>query len=134
MSRSGDWRNRRLFVWGPAIAQGIAIFVASSIPNLTRLPGDISDHTGHFIGYAMLGALLLYAFAGASWRGMTAGPAIWALALSSLYGVSDEFHQSFVPGRTPDVHDWAADTWGAATAIGVLLAVAFVLRRRSREV
>jgi VanZ family protein len=54
--------------------------------------------------------------------------------LSSLYGISDELHQSFVPGRTPDVHDWIADTWGAAVAIGVLSAVAFALRRRTREV
>jgi VanZ family protein len=57
-----------------------------------------------------------------------------SLVLSSLYGVSDEFHQSFVPGRTPDVHDWMADTWGAAMAILVLLATALVLRRRTREV
>jgi VanZ family protein len=134
MTVPNDWRRRPLFVWGPAIAQAVLIFIASSIPNVTRLPGDISDHTGHFIGYAMLGAALLYAFAGASWRGMTAGAGALSLVLSSLYGISDEFHQSFVPGRTPDVHDWMADTWGAAAAILVLMATALVLRRRTREV
>jgi VanZ family protein len=134
MSGSSDWRRSRLYVWGPAVAQALVIFVASSIPDVTRLPGGISDHTGHFIGYAMLGAALLHAFAGASLRGVTVSGAVWSLAVSSLYGISDELHQSFVPGRTPDVHDWIADTWGAAVAIGVLSAVAFALRRRTREV
>jgi len=32
----------------------------------------------------------------------------------SLYGVSDEFHQSFVEGRDADVWDWLADTLGAS--------------------
>ncbi|HHB76440.1 MAG TPA: VanZ family protein, partial [Desulfobulbus sp.] len=34
-----------------------------------------------------------------------------------LYGVSDEWHQSFVPGRTPDILDIAADTFGAAVMV-----------------
>ncbi len=134
MSPANDWRRGWPFVWGPATAQAVIIFGASSIPNLTTLPGNISDHTGHFIGYAIFGALLLRAFAGASWRGVTANAAAWSLVAASLYGISDELHQHFVPGRTPDVHDWAADTWGAAAAIGVLLVAALVLRRRSREV
>jgi VanZ family protein len=44
----------------------------------------------------------------------------------SLYGISDEFHQSFVPGRTPDPVDWATDTAGA----GVALAGILIVRKR----
>lgn len=40
-----------------------------------------------------------------------------SIAFCSLYGVTDEFHQSFVPGRTPDVGDWLADTLGATIAM-----------------
>ncbi len=36
------------------------------------------------------------------------------IVFASLYGITDEFHQRFVPGRTCDVFDWAADTTGAA--------------------
>ncbi|NOQ17566.1 MAG: VanZ family protein [Methyloprofundus sp.] len=36
-----------------------------------------------------------------------------SLAFSSLYGLSDEWHQSFVPNRMSDVADWLADTVGA---------------------
>ncbi len=42
---------------------------------------------------------------------------ILAVAFCSLYGVYDEWHQSFVQGRTSDVADWIADTTGAAMAI-----------------
>lgn len=37
-----------------------------------------------------------------------------AVAIASAYGVSDELHQTFVEGRSPDVLDWVADTVGAA--------------------
>jgi VanZ family protein len=46
--------------------------------------------------------------------------AIISLVFCSLYGGLDEWHQSFIPGRTPDMGDWIADTIGAAIAIGLL--------------
>jgi VanZ family protein len=124
----GSW----LFVWAPAIAQMVVIFIASSIPNLGDLPGGVSDKTGHFVGYALLGTLVVRALARARWAGLTTGVAIVALVGSSVYGITDEFHQAFVPGRTPDVNDWAADTFGAAAAIVVwrLVAAVVVARRR----
>ncbi|MGZ5051523.1 MAG: VanZ family protein [Methylobacter sp.] len=42
--------------------------------------------------------------------------ALFSVVFCSLYGVSDEWHQSFVVGRTPAVSDWLADTIGAALA------------------
>ena len=38
--------------------------------------------------------------------------ALVAVALASLYAVTDEFHQSFVPGRMCDPADWLTDTLG----------------------
>jgi VanZ family protein len=98
------------------------IFAASSIPNLTRLPGDISDKSGHSIGYAMLGGLMLRALAGGRLRGVTWKRALFAIVLATLYGVSDEFHQLFVPGRSADRYDVLADCVGATigAAIGWL--------------
>ena len=111
------------------------IFYASSLPDLTEIPLGVSDHTGHFTGYAILGALVLRAFAGARWDGVTLQTSIAALAFSSLYGASDEFHQRFVHGRTPAVDDWVADTLGAAAAIAIVYAAALIVRRaRSRSV
>lgn len=39
------------------------------------------------------------------------------IVFSSLYGLSDEWHQAFVPGRSSDVFDWLADTLGASLAV-----------------
>ncbi|MDH3980911.1 MAG: VanZ family protein, partial [Gammaproteobacteria bacterium] len=41
-------------------------------------------------------------------------------ALTALYGVLDEFHQSFVPGRNADVLDVLADASGALLGAGLL--------------
>jgi VanZ family protein len=105
------------------------IFVLSGIPNITRLPGDVSDLAAHFAGYGLLGALVVRAMAGVRWAGVTPAAAGRAWLFSAAYGVSDEFHQSFVPGRTPSGIDWVADAAGAAVAIAAIVLVSRVVRR-----
>lgn len=121
---NGLWR------WAPVVAQMAAIFVASSMTAVPDLPAGLSNHTGHFIGYAILGSLALRAFAGARWRGVTARAAGWSVLLSSAYGVTDELHQTLVPNRTPAVDDWAADTAGAVIAVLAVLILAHLIGRR----
>lgn len=111
-----------------------AIFTYSSIPDLRSTPFDVSDHTGHFLGYGLLGALMLRALARGEWPRVTPAAAAAAWLLSSAYGVSDEWHQSFVPGRTPTVDDWVADTLGAGVAVAVVWVAATVRRAWRREV
>jgi len=79
-------------------AQGAAGFV-----NLEP-PWDKLYHAGNF---GVLAALL-YLATGQAWL---------AVLLASLYGVSDELHQAFVPGRSADAADWLADTTGALVAV-----------------
>jgi hypothetical protein len=105
--------------WAPAVVWMGAIFAVSSIPG-SNLPGGYSFQ-GHFGEYAVLGILVTLA--------LSPGPIGWrrallALAVCSLYGMSDEIHQAFVPGRQPDVLDWATDTAGAA--FGIALTVAWL--------
>jgi VanZ family protein len=109
--RRGDTGWLRKAGWAAAIAA--LIFFSSSrshvaSPGLTR----IDDKFAHFVVYGLLGTLVCRL--GRGWRG-----AGWALLCASAYGVSDEWHQSFVPGRSTDVRDWIADTIGAAIAIGL---------------
>jgi VanZ family protein len=110
------------------------IFAFSSIPNLTATPLDVTDHTGHFIGYAVLGTLAFRAVARGRWQGLTPRAAAIAWVLSAAYGITDEWHQGFVPGRSPAVDDWIADALGAAAAVLLLLATARLRRLGSREV
>ena len=69
----------------------------------------------HFTEYFILSLLVL--------RGIRAGRPgtrfAWALlvvAIVACYASLDEFHQRFVPGRTPAVHDVLIDTSGGAAA------------------
>jgi VanZ family protein len=107
-----------------------AIFIESSQSHVPDLPAGLSNHTGHFIAYGVLAAALLRAFAAMRWSGVTIATAAGALLIASAYGVTDEFHQRFVPGRFSGADDWLADTLGALTAVGVALAMA----RRKRTV
>jgi VanZ family protein len=108
-----------LWLWGPVVIQMAIIFAASSIQNLGELPGGISDKSGHSIGYALLGALFLRAFARGRFRDVTWRSAAAAIIVATLYGVSDEFHQMFVPGRTADRYDVLADCIGATLGVAV---------------
>jgi VanZ family protein len=65
----------------------------------------------------------------ALYGGVMRGALLLALSLASLYGATDEFHQSFVPGRSADVLDWLADTLGAALGASAAGAATLALRR-----
>lgn len=101
----------------------ILIFGASSIPDLGPVPG-MSDKSGHSIGYALLGGLLLRALARGRLAGVTWGRAVASVLLATLYGASDEFHQTFVPGRSADRLDLLADGVGALVSALVIGAAA----------
>ncbi|WP_449138576.1 VanZ family protein [Slackia sp.] len=93
---------------------------------------DVSP-VGHFTEYLLLGAALANALRFTPWtifeRNATAHPAgmlgdfpnpLVALILSSLYGISDEFHQIFTPGRSCDPMDWLVDTCAAAIGAAIV--------------
>jgi VanZ family protein len=112
----------------------IIIFIASSIPDVGSLPGGMSDKGAHAIGYGVLGALILRALAHGRFAGVRWSTAAGSVLLATLYGATDEFHQSFVPGRSPDVHDVLADATGAALAallLGLLAWGILKIRRQS---
>jgi VanZ family protein len=106
-----------------------AIFALSSMPEPPAPPG-IDDKTQHFVAYAGLGVVTLRATSGGVLTGLRAGAALAAWAVAALYGASDEFHQSFVPGRSADLLDLRADALGAAAAIGVAWLSGILLRSR----
>jgi VanZ family protein len=110
-----------------------AIFVASGIPNLGPLPANTSDKVAHFAAYGVLGALLTRAVAGVAWAGYTIRAVRHAWVGATLYALSDELHQAFVPGRTPSVGDVIADAAGAALGALVALGIAQRAQRAARE-
>ena len=117
--------RRIAWLWLPVIAYAAVIFILSSISETPSLPEGISDkglHGGLYAGFALV---LVRALARGRWAGVTFLSACLAVSLAVMYGVSDEVHQSFVPGRTADAADVAADAWGA----GVAASVAWIIAR-----
>jgi VanZ family protein len=95
------------------------IFTASSIPG-HDLPefGAFNFSVkkgGHVCGYLALGVAFLRAL-------VPQGRPSWAVAVATvllcgLYAVTDEVHQSFVPGRTPSATDVLIDMTGASLGV-----------------
>jgi VanZ family protein len=99
-------------LWVPVVAWAALIFVWSSISDLgTGLGGWdlVLRKLAHAAEFGVLGALLMRA----------TGRAGLALALGIAYAVSDEVHQTFVPGRQGSVLDVAIDAIGVALGIAV---------------
>ena len=94
------------------------IFALSSRP-LPQAVSRVPDWATHGAGYAILCALVCRALAGGRIRAVTGRAALAAVAISVLYGVTDEFHQSFVPGRNADPWDLLKDLGGATVAAGL---------------
>ncbi|HHJ15528.1 MAG TPA: VanZ family protein [Gammaproteobacteria bacterium] len=97
-----------------------ALFYLSHQPTLPT-PSLFSgqDKLFHAIVYGILGFLLLGSRT-PSVQGYTRAQLRGSILVASLYGVSDEIHQYFVPGRSSDVWDWVADTIGAVIAVSLL--------------
>jgi VanZ family protein len=86
------------------------IFVASSQPELPY-QDQTPDWLPHGLGYLVLALLASRALGPGVAVGRPAAAAVFAFCLA--YGVSDEWHQSFVPGRQADPWDVVKDGVGA---------------------
>lgn len=108
---------RLLLLWLPPFLWMGVIFAASSVP-ATALPSppEYVMFLAHFLEFFILGILLFRAMNGGLRNPVTLAALFIAFLLCFGYGVLDEFHQLFVPGRVPDLLDLAADMAGAATA------------------
>jgi VanZ family protein len=117
---------RRVPLWLPPLLLMAAIFFFSAQPDLDSGLGAIDLVTRklvHLLEYALLCFLWWRAF---SARVPPGRAALAAFVVSALYAITDEFHQSFVEGRSGSPLDVAIDSTGAALA-------ALRLRSRARE-
>ena len=112
-----------VWYWVPVVLFAGAIFYVSaqSHPD-EQLPSfllkDVSDKVLHAVEYAVLGGLCYRAFRWGVSGQVASHALLFAIVTASLYGVTDEAHQFFVPFRESSWQDWLADTIGAG--IGAL--------------
>ncbi len=124
-----DYLEKRkvYFVYIPLIVYWILLLIGTSLPTNDLPSVAISDkfkHFGAFFGLSILLALTLHyqnKFLLLKKYFLAA-----ALIITSLYGILDEIHQSFIPGRYNEFLDWVADSLGAIA--GILL-VFYVMKK-----
>ena len=110
--------RRILSLWGPVVAFAGLLFILSGQREIP-LADHVWDKFLHAIGYGVFALLVIRAFHGG--LGPLAPRAtLLAFAFTVGYGITDEIHQSFVPGRSPSGLDVAADAVGFALAAGLL--------------
>lgn len=116
MSSAPNSLKERLWAWAPVAIYCVAIFIFSSQSRFP-LPRSVwrFDKLLHGVEYAGLAVLSLRAL---RHEGLKRA-ALWAVLGSSLFGLSDEVHQYFTPGRSSEVFDWVADTVGATVGVSV---------------
>jgi VanZ family protein len=93
---------------------------ARLFPGAETIPSFVHN-SGHIFAFGGLAGLVLFAFA---------GPDRWskhharlAVLVAGAYGVVDEVHQSFVPGRSSTVSDVISDVVGGCLAVAILFGV-----------
>ncbi len=112
------------------VVMGI-IFFLSHQPgdSLYVLPVPGFDKLAHMAIYGALATAVLYAFHSGTnkSRDRAVSLVLVTVCICILYGIGDEYHQSFISGRFASFADIMADTLGAAA----VTAVWFLWNRRS---
>jgi VanZ family protein len=127
---------KRNLITGGALAWALMIFLLSSRPAtsyedagnaLDFIPAlDFFVHFGLYFVLAVLVHAVLRTYLPKRKDMLMFDTVVFAL----LYGVSDEFHQSFVPGRTLSGTDLLADVLGAVVAVTLWLAFDRIRKHR----
>lgn len=107
----------------------LCLFVGTHLPNMGEILDlrfgmnhGVNDKVKHFSAFFLLGGLLCYVTNSPHWFKRFAIIGLVGMTYAAL----DEITQNFIPGRYPDVLDFAADTAGLWTAIALYVAAKYV--------
>lgn len=119
------WWLRRPIAVRASVPVGIMALLwwSSSVEPTTRTPNVFRAllHNGmHVVAYAALAGGWLLTLARSSWPSSPRAALLVSLVAAVAYGVVDEVHQSFVPGRVCSLADLMTDAAGATLALMVL--------------
>jgi len=103
----------------PAILVMITLFMLSTLPGNDPFLNSVhlSDKIEHFIAYFVLGITLCIWVPSKNWLAKPILHSVLVVILCTLFGISDEYHQKFVPGRSCDLYDLCVDFAGGLTAV-----------------
>jgi VanZ family protein len=116
-----DVMGQVLWYWVPvALYAGTIFYLSAQSHPEENLPSfvfkEVSDKVLHAVEYGILSLLCYRAFRRAAGPAVARQAVVLAIVTASVYGITDEVHQAFVPLRESSWLDWLADTIGAAIA------------------
>jgi VanZ family protein len=123
-------KNLYLLIRLPAIFAAVLIWFLSSQSILPKPKGILGfDKLQHLLAFAVLtGAAGLW-ISREKWKSRGRFLLLIIAAIGSVYGVVDEIHQFFVPGRDCNVWDWIADTLGALIGAAAFAGIMAIMNR-----
>ncbi|WP_051309997.1 VanZ family protein [Desulfogranum japonicum] len=102
------------------IIMGVIFFLSHQTGDTIHLPSIPGvDKLLHAIAYTVLGLSYAFAFPDIHWSDKPRKIQCTVILLCLLYGISDELHQAFVPGRMVSGADLVADAFGGIVAASV---------------
>lgn len=101
-------------------------------PELMAVIDHIVRKSAHFTEYALLGAAIAFHFA--VWKKSISYTMWLPILLAGLYAATDEYHQTFVPGRSGQVSDVLLDTAGAVAGVMIFRIIYLLILRHRQKV
>jgi VanZ family protein len=111
---------RRGLLYGlPVIVYAGLIFLLSSFPHFPEEAPPFTgyDKLAHLIEYYFFGVLICRWLVKKKHRFETGHAFFITLVIGTGYGISDEWHQSFIPGRVASIWDALFDAIGVVAAV-----------------
>ena len=125
---------------GQMLLSFIAVFHSHVEGPTLELANHLLRKSGHFLGYGTLGVIFCRAWAAQlnrfttlTWTDVRLRGAILGVLSVFLVACADEYHQSFLPGRTSTFTDVLLDTCGALIVNTIVFLVLAARRRSLRQ-
>lgn len=114
-----DWPITRILPAAWCMATIWWLSDRSTLPSMPGFTQEVWSYAGHMGMFGLLGICMWWAL-GMNTRLLNRERTWYAIGITTLYGVIDEFHQSFVPGRDTSIFDVLADFAGATLAVLII--------------
>jgi VanZ family protein len=119
MLKTSQSKSRNFLIyWLPLIIYCLAIYIQSGRPGPEHLPDlRFLDKFLHFGAYGLLGIFFYRAYETLPLKNFKTLLILISTVSATLYGISDEIHQYFVPSRQSDIMDVIANTIGSICGV-----------------
>lgn len=116
-----EQRNKKI-IFNTLKIYWVLLFIATSYPSSEMPTFGVGDKVEHITAFFILGALLnLTLIFQNKYPKLKVRNSLYTIYIGSAYGIFDELHQLFIPGRSCDFFDFLSDF------TGLVLAVVFII-------